>query len=290
MSEPSPVWVKRERWKPVVAWEGFYEVSDRGNVRRMPGKRLLKLGENQGYHVVSLSRPKSHPKPFGVHVLVARAFIGPPPSQEYEVGHKDGSKSNNVPMNLEWITHARNSLDGKGNPHSRMTHGQLPVAPSPIVVGLDPSTRYHALVCLADEPAPRVVDTVVLGAQRKGVRAEDRLIPIFLDLLDWLRLKRPKAVWCEDVVFTGGSRSLTQMAQAIGSVRIACYLADVPCYMMPVGLWKKEVVAKGNADKAQIKEFLTSHFGLPLDWKPPDLYDAYAIAVAGLRRLRLDVK
>lgn len=44
-----------------------------------------------------------------VHTLVARAFLGPPPSPEHtQVNHRDGNKSNNTVANLEYATPAQN--------------------------------------------------------------------------------------------------------------------------------------------------------------------------------------
>jgi hypothetical protein len=75
------------RWKPVVDYEGYYEVSDQGSVRsvdRMVGGRQLKgkelsLSTNpQGYKHVGLHKNGVR-KGFFVHTLVAEAFFGPCP-------------------------------------------------------------------------------------------------------------------------------------------------------------------------------------------------------------------
>lgn len=102
-----------EQWKPVHGYEGWYEVSSWGNVRRIRGGRgskkdcILKSQLRNKYPVVTLSR-------FGrrsihyVHRLVAKAFL-PNPDSKPEVNHKDGNRTNNRVTNLEWVTCAENS-------------------------------------------------------------------------------------------------------------------------------------------------------------------------------------
>lgn len=102
-----------ELWRPVVGYEGLYEVSSLARVRRArahrqwPAGRLLKpQGRYDGRVVVGLRRD-GRSKIKLVHVLVAEAFIGPrPPGRE--VNHRDGDKFNNLPGNLEWTTRLEN--------------------------------------------------------------------------------------------------------------------------------------------------------------------------------------
>lgn len=102
-----------EEWRPIAEYEGWYEVSNLGRVRRVrtgPGTRggdvLALLRHNQGYHSVALCRdgkPRSHL----VHRLVAEAFVGPCPAK-WTVNHKNGVKTNNRADNLEYCTRGEN--------------------------------------------------------------------------------------------------------------------------------------------------------------------------------------
>ena len=45
-----------EVWRPVVGFEGWYEVSSRGRVRRVGGRPLRPATNSWGYRYVALSR------------------------------------------------------------------------------------------------------------------------------------------------------------------------------------------------------------------------------------------
>lgn len=116
-----------EIWKPVVGYEGLYEVSNLGNVRSVDSMRithnqygehlskykgrLLKPGKNSdGYLYVNLCC-QCVQKTFRVHRLVAEAFI-PNPDNLPEVNHIDEDKTNNRVDNLEWVSHIQNMRHG----------------------------------------------------------------------------------------------------------------------------------------------------------------------------------
>ena len=106
---------KQEEWRPVVGYEGWYEVSDRGRIRRSrEGSRtsvgfVLKPSPNErGYLHVGLSK-EGQQRTCKVHLLVSDAFIGPR-GEGKEVNHKDGDKTNNHSCNLEHCTKSENTL------------------------------------------------------------------------------------------------------------------------------------------------------------------------------------
>ena len=110
-----------EVWRPVVGYEGLYEVSSLGNVRSLPNNRhkepllLTQAVHWKGYLRVAL-RKKGERKYKRVHRLVAEAFI-PNPENKPTVNHKDGQRSNNCLDNLEWATMSENkhhSIDKLG--------------------------------------------------------------------------------------------------------------------------------------------------------------------------------
>lgn len=105
-----------EAWKSVVGYEGVYEVSSLGNVRRC-GRNVGGRAEYRprrivvskaGYCVVHLSQ-NGRKEMQKVHRLVAEAFL-PNPDGKPCINHKDASKRNNAVENLEWCTHLENNV------------------------------------------------------------------------------------------------------------------------------------------------------------------------------------
>lgn len=105
-----------EAWLPIAGFEGIYEISDQGTVKRLGGTKgarndriLSPYTSGFGYLTVSLSRENERTRRT-VHSLVAEAFIGPRP-QGLQVRHLDGTKENNCKENLKYGTPLENSAD-----------------------------------------------------------------------------------------------------------------------------------------------------------------------------------
>lgn len=117
---------KDEVWRPVVGYEGYYEVSSYGRVKRcakdiqyyMRGKLITRKGREKilspgikdtGYYNVSLfvdNIGKTHK----VHRLVAEAFI-PNPDNKPFIDHIDANRLNNRVENLRWVTPTENNAN-----------------------------------------------------------------------------------------------------------------------------------------------------------------------------------
>jgi len=123
-----------EEFRDIPGYEGFYQVSDEGNVislvRLTPdaiargvrkAKQSLAFGKNkQGRLQVTLCK-HGFTKRFQVHCLVLLAFVGPCP-EGMECRHGDGNHTNNFLYNLEWATHTSNMRDKQG--HGTNTEGE----------------------------------------------------------------------------------------------------------------------------------------------------------------------
>lgn len=96
-----------ESWKDIVHYEGLYEISDHGNVRRKQNHKPLKP-DSRKYPTVDLSKNGQHHRQ-AIHRLVALHFIpNPDPRTKLEVNHKDGDTKNNRADNLEWVSMGEN--------------------------------------------------------------------------------------------------------------------------------------------------------------------------------------
>nr|UVX78857.1 MAG: zinc-binding loop region of homing endonuclease [Bacteriophage sp.] len=102
-----------EIWKDIQEYEGKYQVSNFGRVKRLwYGKeRILKGSKTiKGYLIVGLSKEGKRTF-YTVHRLVAEAFLDNPHNYPC-INHKDENHSNNNVDNLEWCDYKYNSNYG----------------------------------------------------------------------------------------------------------------------------------------------------------------------------------
>lgn len=109
-----------EIWKDVEGFEGYYQVSNLGNVKSlsriksnsriefMSKEIILKFGMiGKAYRYVCLCK-NSKSKPYKASRLVAKAFI-PNPENKPCVNHINGIKTDDRVENLEWNTYKENA-------------------------------------------------------------------------------------------------------------------------------------------------------------------------------------
>lgn len=128
------------RRKPVVGYEGYYEVDMYGNVysvarkvqvndngriydKPVKEKKLTASKHSCGYRTVALTRNGKTEQRY-IHRIVAEAYIPNPQNLPY-INHKDEDKTNNFVGNLEWCTASyNNTYNGKNIKHSEKLKGR----------------------------------------------------------------------------------------------------------------------------------------------------------------------
>lgn len=117
--------MENEIWRSVVGYEGLYEISTLGRVKRlarvavdsMGRKRQYneailtnRIGKQTGYPCVNLSKD-GKVTTINIHTLIADAFI-PNPDNLPCINHKDENRANSVLSNLERCTYKYNMMYG----------------------------------------------------------------------------------------------------------------------------------------------------------------------------------
>jgi alpha-N-acetylglucosamine transferase len=114
--------MQTEIWKPIVGYEGYYEISNHGNVRSInrflinkngielyfKSKNLRPAINRDGYLQVGLSK-NSKTNSYCIHHLEGIAFISNPENKP-TINHIDGIKTNNYIDNLEWATKSEQAI------------------------------------------------------------------------------------------------------------------------------------------------------------------------------------
>ena len=169
-------------WRALVGFEGYYEVSDQGQVRSLdrvitrstgakqfyPGCVLTPTRQAYGYLSVQIRGRRRY-----VHALVLEAFVGPCPPNA-ETLHKDGVPENNRLENLHYGTPSENAYDRvRHGTHAMVNRRLCPQEHHLLAPNLVPSAlRAGRRACLACERGRHVVQHAALHGEVLDLKAE----------------------------------------------------------------------------------------------------------------------
>jgi hypothetical protein len=103
--------VQEEEWRDIPNFVKLYQASNLGRIKSFHFKNLkIRIQSDcRGYLIVGLTKEKVE-YGFGIHQLVAMAFLGHVPcGNTIEVDHKNFKRSDNRLCNLRVITHRENA-------------------------------------------------------------------------------------------------------------------------------------------------------------------------------------
>ncbi len=112
-------------WKPISGYEGFYEISNMGDVKSLRKDIIMKQINRNKYKMINLRDGNGIRRSCQVHRLVAIEFIDNPLNLP-EVNHIKGIKTDNRASELEWSTRSGNMLHAYSvvnikNPGNKLT-------------------------------------------------------------------------------------------------------------------------------------------------------------------------
>jgi hypothetical protein len=175
----------QEEWRPVKGYEGVYEVSSLGRIKRVEGharflsrngkesrrevrERIMSQSESKIGRISVMLSKENVRKRISVHRIVAEAFVkNDDPIHKTEINHKDENPRNNIPSNLEWC-------DRKYN----MNYGTLPQRLNiknrkPVEgVGDSKTVRYEAIKWAKKDgyDPSGIYQSIKKGKKYKGLR------------------------------------------------------------------------------------------------------------------------
>lgn len=167
-----------EEWRLLP--NGYYAVSSHGRVRReLPGRGRARAGNilkpakgGPGYLMVSTVPDGEKRQPGYLHHLIAEVFLGPRP-HGMQVNHKDGDKTNNHVLNLEYVT-----------PGQNMAHAYRIGLRKPPSVGANRNVgASNGMAKLTEEDVRTIRADLVSGKRRAEIAQDFRVCLTVVDYI-----------------------------------------------------------------------------------------------------------
>lgn len=113
----------------------------------------------------------------------------------------------------------------------------------------------------------------------KDTQFSKRLLKIYNEYMEILKLHKPQAVAVEKLFFTSNQKTAIDVAQARGLILLGAEQLNIPCFEYTPLQVKQAVVGYGRAQKAQVMDMTKRLLKLKKVPKPDDTADALAIAI-----------
>ncbi len=157
------------------------------------------------------------------------------------------------------------------------------------VLGIDPGLRLTGYACLEvnpDDPTrlPGIIEAGVFRFGR-GRSISDRLTELADDLDGLLARTSPELATVEALfAHYAHPKTAITMAHARGVILLALHRAGIEMIEVAPKEAKKSLTGSGRASKEQVQSAVQIVLDLPEPPEPPDVADAIAIALSGVRR------
>lgn len=112
-----------------------------------------------------------------------------------------------------------------------------------------------------------------------SMKTEDRLAEVYREIGAVIKTYKPDAAAVEELFFNTNQKTGIIVAEARGTLLLACRLNDVPIYEYTPLQIKSAVTGYGRADKQQVINMVTMFLALDKPPKPDDTADALAAAI-----------
>lgn len=171
----------KEVFKDIAGYEGLYQVSNLGRVKRVENKRcdghhilkekILKNEIKKTKYVYVHLCKNGKVKGFRVHRLVAETFI-PNPENKSQVNHINCDKTDNRVENLEWCTASENQQHCVDNGLRVMKKGKECTSSKPILQYDLDGNFVREWDCIADAERELKIHTTNISRVCKGIYSQ----------------------------------------------------------------------------------------------------------------------
>ena len=155
-----------------------------------------------------------------------------------------------------------------------------------LYLGLDCSSKAIHGVWI--DQKEQLITQCKWGSKKKNF--EERFLDFGVDF--WLSLSKIKVILAdiaptqaavEAAIYIQNPKATIAIASVAGLVRFSCHFNSIDCEFIDNTKWKRDILGKGNASKAEIKAFAVEKWGFER-FPEQDFADAACIALWKKRR------